>query len=82
MMRLFNFIKNYYLNLIVILSNIFYLKKLIVSVLCKTNIFLVGNSQIGHYPPNIFFANKIYGSNTIFALKSGMNFDNQFLFLY
>ena len=80
MMRLFNFIKNYYLNLIIILSNIFYLKKLIISVLCKTNIFLVGNGKIGHYPPNIFFAHQIYGSNTIFALKSGVNFDNQFLY--
>ena len=44
MMRLFNFIKIYYLNLIIILSNIFYLKKLIISVLCKINIILVAKT--------------------------------------
>ena len=79
-MRIFNFIKNYLFHLIIILSNIFLLKKLLTATFNKTNIFLVGNGAIGHYPANMFFAKKIYGTNTIFVHKSGTNFDNNFLY--
>ena len=72
-MRLFRFIKTYYLNLFLIFSNIFLLKKLLTIVFNKTNIFLVGNGKIGHYPGNIFIAKQLYDSNSIFVHKIGVN---------
>ena len=80
MYRLTNFAKKYLHHLVIFFSNILLLKKLFTITFKKINIFLVGNGTIGHYPANMFFTKQIYGSNTIFVHKSGVNFDNQFLY--
>ena len=79
MVRIFNFVKKYLFHLTIILSNILLLKKFLTATFNKTNIFLVGNRAIGHYPANMFFAKQIYGANTIFVHKSGVNFANKYL---